>query len=419
MLAKREGYPSARAVICAVEHTKFQLCSRGWDGEVVEKNMERLLLLTYKRPKIMMVDEVAVDQTPRYDSCNNLDPALPMYGKVKYLALLDTTVGPHDVTEKHCGKRLRERIKGPKGVLIGHVLLTGTIHKHFLPLAGCKNMDAFLHPKDSMNAQCAEDLGVALAAAVIKNAFFCAAKAQLHQGDMELFLFQLGNNALEEIFAWLRTLSHQRNMDCLNFQHNVGIAGQMNSVYDRNLGWKLQRSKISVRDDRDRPNAVKGDRFMKSDISLSELWNGGRAFAAMLIQESKLFEDSGANPTETYFVKLAQSGGMVSLLRPEGTPVGAKPYKQTGGIAAEQVEEEEEEEEGFFQRKAERAVVPLSLVEEEEEELNEEDATATAQAVEDMEEATAVDTSCEKDWMHGNAWLNWMEWRVQRCYPLT
>lgn len=72
-----------------------------------------------------------------------------------------------------------------------------------------------------------------------------------------LYLFQLGDNALEELFSELRTLTHQRGMDSVQYRDNLGVVAQLAGVYERNPDLKRQATRLSVRDDRDRPFAVK------------------------------------------------------------------------------------------------------------------------------------------------------------------
>lgn len=76
---------------------------------------------------------------------------------------------------------------------------------------------------------------------------------------MLLYLFQLGDNPLEELFSVIRTATHQRNFDVLQFRDNIAVAAQITAALDNNEAWKKQHSKTSVRDDRDRPYAVKGE----------------------------------------------------------------------------------------------------------------------------------------------------------------
>lgn len=47
---------------------------------------------------------------------------------------------------------------------------------------------------------------------------------------MPLYLFQLGVNALEELFARMRTLSHQNNMDIVQFGENAAVGHQFSFV---------------------------------------------------------------------------------------------------------------------------------------------------------------------------------------------
>jgi hypothetical protein len=57
---------------------------------------------------------------------------------------------------------------------------------------------------------------------------------------MPLYLFQLGDNGLEELFSLLRTLTHQRNMDALMFKHNVCILARLQAIYESHPEWKKQ-----------------------------------------------------------------------------------------------------------------------------------------------------------------------------------
>lgn len=85
------------------------------------------------------------------------------------------------------------------------------------------------------------------------------AQALLLDPLMLMYLFMLGDNALEEQFAVLRTATHQRNFDLLQFRDSIAVAGQMTVVYDKHADWQRNKSKLSVRDDRDRPHVVTGE----------------------------------------------------------------------------------------------------------------------------------------------------------------
>jgi hypothetical protein len=70
----------------------------------------------------------------------------------------DVQVGPHDMTlnmdEKHCLKRVRERIKSnTQSIVVGKTTLDLASHHFFLKAAGCDVIDSLLSPIDSMNVQ--------------------------------------------------------------------------------------------------------------------------------------------------------------------------------------------------------------------------------------------------------------------------
>jgi hypothetical protein len=73
-----------------------------------------------------------------------------------------------------------------------------------------------------------------------------AARGELQGTRGELFLFQLGDNALEELFAWVRTLTHQRTLDMLELGNHLSIIGQVLDVYDRRPDWRGQRTPLPV-----------------------------------------------------------------------------------------------------------------------------------------------------------------------------
>jgi hypothetical protein len=60
----------------------------------------------------------------------------------------------------------------------------------------------------------------------------------------------LGDSVLEELFAWLCTLTHQMNFDMLEL-------AQVQAVYERQPQWHRQGIRMSVRDDIDCSYAVK------------------------------------------------------------------------------------------------------------------------------------------------------------------
>lgn len=169
----------------------------------------------------------------------------------------------------------------------------------------------------------------------------------------KLFLFQLGDNGLEEVFSSVRTLTHQRNVDIVELGHKLSIIGQLHDIYSRHPDWYKQSKHLSPNDDRDRPRAVldQEGRVVDATFDLLSCWNDGRIAAAEAIASSGLFP--GNNPAALWFTQLdtramSDKDGMTSLLRPEGQPVGVVALSDEGDALPTQPAEMRATEDGLL-----------------------------------------------------------------------
>jgi hypothetical protein len=64
--------------------------------------------------------------------------------------------------------------------------------------------------------------------------------------DLELFLYQLGTDQLENLFSTVRTLSHSRNFNMLELVERLVLAQQIESVYERNEKWRQPKFKLKI-----------------------------------------------------------------------------------------------------------------------------------------------------------------------------
>jgi hypothetical protein len=176
------------------------------------------------------------------------------------------------------------------------------------------------------------------------HAFFTVAKVMLQFPGINVFLFQLGDSALEELFSSLRTLTHQRNMDIVELGQKLTVVGQLYDVYSRHPEWRKQSKHLSPRDNRDRLWAVKDkERAAGPEFDLKGCWVQGRTAAAATIAASKLVE--GDDPAGRWFADLesraaADGAGSFSLLQPAGKPAGV------GTVGDDEEDQGQEEQEG-------------------------------------------------------------------------
>ena len=99
----------------------------------------------------------------------------------------------------------------------------------------------------------------------IKSAFIVAARGIEHAnktGSFKLLLAQIGSNFQENLFAELRTLSHNRNCDMMELQQNLALITQISAVYDRHPEFKRDRQ-------RDVPQLEKRDSYLTVRININ------------------------------------------------------------------------------------------------------------------------------------------------------
>jgi hypothetical protein len=73
---------------------------------------------------------------------------------------------------------------------------------------------------------------------VIQDAFVAVAYFKSVTSTKPLYIHLLGTDQLESLFSIVRTLTHARNVDCLELVDRLHAAHQVEEVYNRNDGWK-------------------------------------------------------------------------------------------------------------------------------------------------------------------------------------
>ena len=72
---------------------------------------------------------------------------------------------------------------------------------------------------------------------MIQASFFAAATLQARGGG-KLYLYQLGTDQLEKLFASVRTVTHSRNCDSLELCHRLQHAEDIDDILLKNPTWK-------------------------------------------------------------------------------------------------------------------------------------------------------------------------------------
>ena len=322
-------------------------------------------------------------------------PSEDLAEKVSHLPLLDTMVGPNDVTthydDKHMVKRFREVLKSPsRGCVVNRFSFNGGFFEQLLHTIGVRNVDQLLKPADAQNVPAAVSLLQAIAAipqadqsnfsplqkalvpelqivatvcrcllatfngekqslteqltsvsclahlllvlyrhngtklmpaqlyhdiqATVQDIFYTIAKMQLLYPTQALYLFQLGDDRLEDLFGVLRTLTHDRNFDLLQAGERLGIATHIAQIFEKHPQWKQPMRRLQGGLDHMNTVSWVGDCLVRN-VDVKECWMKGRFNCVELLSDTKLF-----TPSEFDFNQLAVD--LVSIAKPRGKLVG-------------------------------------------------------------------------------------------------
>ncbi|KAJ7758390.1 hypothetical protein B0H16DRAFT_1689376 [Mycena metata] len=173
--------------------------------------------------------------------------------------------------------------------------------------------------------------------ALVKSAFFCVARQQELDPEQAFFLYQCGSDRLEEIYAEVRTESHDSNVDALQLSERLSTAADTQGIFDENPQWhqgNIRRSWFGKEADHVNPSYFTGDQRVKHVI-LSAAWRSGRHAAGAVFAKHGVefdFEDALA-PEDVDFIR-PNGGGIYpgiskdkdrSIITPESTAAVPEP----------------------------------------------------------------------------------------------
>lgn len=149
------------------------------------------------------------------------------------------------------------------------------------------------------------------AQALVKSAFTCVAQQQCLDSSQPFYLYQLGSDRLEELFAEVRTQCHNCNCDMLQLCERLSISADMVEILNRNPIWdKCQRRRSWFREggiDHVNPRYYLAD-LCVGLVDLGACWDTGRVAAERSLAEAGVPMD--------IFASLAEHGG--DFMMPNG-----------------------------------------------------------------------------------------------------
>jgi hypothetical protein len=218
---------------------------------------------------------------------------------------------------------------------------------------------------------------------MIKNVYFCVAKAQRDNPTGRFFIILLGTDGLEKVFGKVRTMvGNDTNTDVFQLANRIDGAVKCVNILELHPEWGGNARRLNVKPLKDKnveitnqydhlnPSAFTGDLQVSSVVLLGS-WNEGRRLA-----EEEL-EQFGINPP---FSMMEKDGGYDILC-----PLGQNKIVLVGGLDSGERDETDEERDDA----AEATNAPLTdLVENDEPDM---DDLATVAELEDSSRNKAQD----------------------------
>ncbi|KAH9910636.1 uncharacterized protein B0H18DRAFT_1176982 [Fomitopsis serialis] len=114
--------------------------------------------------------------------------------------------------------------------------------------------------------------------ALIKAVYVCVARQQLLDDAQPFYLYQVGSDRLEELFAEVHTQSHDRNCDMAQLAERLAISAEIVDIYNRHPEWNRgqRRRSFTGREgvDHVNPRFYTGDMTVRN-VNLGTVWHSG------------------------------------------------------------------------------------------------------------------------------------------------
>lgn len=131
--------------------------------------------------------------------------------------------------------------------------------------------------------------------AMIRALFYCVLQAQQHCPSEPMFLWQVGTDGLENLFALVRTMTHASNVDAKELADRLGAAVALEEIYNKHPDWtKVSRRLNGTLDHMNVVTWEKGGPPGNCDVrgvDVGACWKGGRADATMVLRRHSDYTD--------------------------------------------------------------------------------------------------------------------------------
>ena len=162
------------------------------------------------------------------------------------------------------------------GALFRHIVLpfvqvSLSLHDQLVHLSAAAHLATFLFTAHDARSKAMPSLTFKDIVLLVKNAYFCVAKAKIHTPDSKFYLILNGTDRLESTFGVVRTMvGSDANADVLTLSYRLSHAVECLNILSEHPGWDRGPRRLHLRGIED----GNGDVHSKCDHVIPESWEG-------------------------------------------------------------------------------------------------------------------------------------------------
>jgi len=181
-------------------------------------------------------------------------------------------------------------------LVIPFIQVTLSLHEQLQHLSAAAHLATFLFTTDNARSKAIQSLTYKDIILMVKNTYFCVAKAKISAPNGSFWIILLGTNRLEEDFGDVRTIvGSDANPDMSSLTTRLSHAVECRNIFSKHPEWDRSARRLRLRGIEDgngdvlskvdhiKPASWQGNVTLSS-VVLATSWNSGRQLAASVLE---------------------------------------------------------------------------------------------------------------------------------------
>lgn len=173
-------------------------------------------------------------------------------------------------------------------IVLPYIQINLSLHEQLVYLSAAAHLATFLYTVNDARNKAIQALTFWDIILLVKNAYFCVAKAKINTPTGKFWIILLGTDRLESTFGLVRSMvGNDSNVDALQISTRLSHAVECLNIFEKHPEWDrgARRLKLPAIEDANgdilakvdhiNPSSWKGDVSL-SNVSLVTSWNAGR-----------------------------------------------------------------------------------------------------------------------------------------------